>query len=105
MKLQSIIAYSKNKKRCRLGFLLDYFDEKMVQPCGKCDVCTTNGQHVRKGSDIKAAIMAILKEGDKTSRELVAVTAFRERDVLNALRELLEDGALVLKTNNTYGIQ
>ncbi len=105
MKLQSMIAYSKNKKRCRLGFLLDYFDEKMVEPCGKCDVCTTNGQQGRIGSDIKAAIMGILNGGDKTSRELVASTAFREIDVLNALKELLEDEALVLKTNNTYGIQ
>ena len=38
-KLKAIIGYVTTTERCRQQIMLDYFNESIHEPCGKCDVC------------------------------------------------------------------
>ena len=36
---QAMIGYVKNETECRSNYLLNYFGEENMLPCGKCDIC------------------------------------------------------------------
>jgi ATP-dependent DNA helicase RecQ len=38
-RFSTMIDYATQHARCRSLVLLDYFEEKNIEPCGKCDVC------------------------------------------------------------------
>ena len=104
-KLQSMLDYVKNTSVCRTIVLLQYFGEKNIGPCGKCDVCLK----AKNNSDIvqqtKGVIIDILSLEPKTSRELTKLMNYDESHILESLKELLEDGELKLNSDNTYGIK
>ena len=104
-KLTSMLEYVNNTKTCRAQFLLQYFGEKNGKPCGKCDVCMRKKRPNGTGLDVKQDILNMLSLGGKTSRELVKQLPYDEMYVLESIKELLEDGALKLNPDNTYGIE
>jgi len=101
-KLARMISYVENKKVCRSRFLLHYFGEKVVNDCGKCDVCTELGTD--DVVQLKSRIVECIAQDEKTSRELSSILRTEERVVLKAIQELLEDNSIILKSYNKYGI-
>lgn len=104
-KLNAMLSYTKDNHNCRTRLLLEYFGEKGIKPCGKCDVCMAVKKGPYPNLELKSAIVGLITSGDKTSRQLIDLINFDEKYVLVALKELLEDGKLDLKANNTYGIK
>jgi ATP-dependent DNA helicase RecQ len=41
LKFEAVLRYTKNSDVCRSKQLLNYFDEKILDDCGSCDVCQT----------------------------------------------------------------
>ena len=104
-KLISMLGYVNNTNTCRVRTLLQYFGEKDIQPCGKCDVCIQRKGHEEENLDMKKNILHILSSGAKTSRELARSINGGEGHILESIKELLEDGKIKLNTDNTYGIK
>ncbi len=104
-KLQSMLDYIDTINSCRAMVLLKYFGEKAPLPCGKCDVCIKKRGYQDRGNDVKQDIITTITLGPKTSRDLVKLIDHHEEHILESLRDLLEDGALKLNTNNTYDIK
>lgn len=104
-KLRALLDYVGNTSVCRTIVLLQYFGEKDIVSCGKCDVCLRAKNNDDMVRDTKEAIIELLSSGPKTSRELEKLINFEEEHILESLRELLEDGKLKLNSNNTYGIK
>lgn len=59
-KLDAVISYIKNDKRCRTQQLLEYFDEVSYQSCGVCDVCAESKSTISDGQ-IEALRQLVLK--------------------------------------------
>jgi len=104
-KLKSLLAYVKTTNTCRSEYLLHYFGEKATEPCGTCDVCSKRTKGQSNNRSLKRAIIKALSSGNKSSRELATIIDRKEADILQCLRELLEDEILILQSNNTYGIK
>ena len=103
-KLRFMMAYAQNVKKCRVGMILDYFGEKSSQPCGKCDVCTAKFELIDGLDSIKQVVLHQLQNADKSSKELADELDYKEKILIDAIKELLEEKKLKLKTGNTYGL-
>ncbi|MDM9632204.1 RecQ family ATP-dependent DNA helicase [Robiginitalea aurantiaca] len=102
-KVAQMAAYLKNERKCRSMQLLSYFGETQKNPCGSCDVCLS--QKPLDSSDLQAIeknILMSLREGPKTSRELLENWAHPEGQTLECLQILLHKGMLILGSENQY---
>lgn len=89
-----------NDKICRAIQLMEYFDEQLQVPCGQCDICQGATLKVTRTA-LDRAIVDILKEGAKTSRE-IATLDYPEQSIIDTIRLLLEQKKIILLPNNTY---
>ncbi len=102
-KLRMMLQYVNDHKHCRTRQLLGYFGEKMPSDCGKCDVCLRRKRISRAGiKPVEAEILALLKEGSRSSRAIIAALDREEGHVLKALQLLLETGQIGITAKNEY---
>jgi len=102
--LKAMLMYIENHNRCRNRYLLAYFGETTVVDCGKCDVCLQNNamSSPTSATDIATALLKVLQEEDRSSRDLLRILPFPEISILAKLRELLADEKIMITTKNTY---
>lgn len=100
-KLDSMLAYVQNETSCRNRILLSYFGETKKVDCGKCDICTAD-EKVESSTEIDKSIIALLKEGNKSSRTLIEVLKVKSTFVIESLQDLLEDGQIKINSKNEY---
>ena len=98
--VEAIKTYLATDTVCRAIQLMQYFDETLRTPCGKCDVCTNATQQVSRTA-IDGAIIDILKEGPKTSREISQLD-YPQQTIINTIRLLLDQKKIAILANNTY---
>lgn len=105
--LKQMLTYINQKEGCRSKFLLNYFGENQHKDCGICDFCLNRNQNKQttRALDLKPKLLNILKEGEKTSRNLLQLFPEREYEVLMVLQELIEDDILTINHKNQYGIK
>lgn len=105
-KINAVLSFIENDKVCKQIQLLKYFGEKKPVPCGKCSVCRNEKKQLTRDdmNEIYLAILKILKNGEKDSRELTAILDYTEGAVLEVLSLLSEKGILARTANNKYKI-
>jgi len=103
--LKNMLTYLSQKKDCRSRFLLHYFGEIQDADCGNCDVCKERNELPVVSEHIKPYILKVLKEERLTSRALVSLLEFTEKEIITVIQELLEDGFIDLNHKNQYGIK
>lgn len=97
-RLQQMTAYCQSETCLRVN-LLNYFGEKMLQPCGNCSVCLpeyTEEDVTVDCQKLLSCIHRIMRQGYKPGRELVY-------DILQGKRGHIVD-TLKLDTLTTFGI-
>ncbi|WP_343486558.1 RecQ family ATP-dependent DNA helicase [Allomuricauda sp. d1] len=105
-RLKKMLEYAQNDKICRSVFLLNYFGESNLKDCGKCDICRSKFAIDKDSREvIKKDVLRIIKKNSLNSKELVSRLNHDETDILNALKELLEDERIVLNEINAYQIK
>ncbi|MDT0559412.1 ATP-dependent DNA helicase RecQ [Ichthyenterobacterium sp. W332] len=102
--VQSVIEYIKNETRCKSLQLLDYFGETLVTPCGKCSVCKLDVS-AESNSNITNVILISLKNNELSSRELILQLNYSNQDIINGIKELLEEDKITITPHNTYRIK
>ena len=97
-RLEAVIRYVTTDHICRSRQLLSYFGETKSTPCGSCDVCLARKKRMRQEQEdeIRKAIMDLYQQ-DVTLREILDRLAGRyaEDDLLETMRQMVEDGALL----------
>ncbi len=85
---------------CRVIQLMSYFNEKLIESCNLCDVCLQKEQE-RYKAPIDQAILDILREEPKTSREIASLS-YPKEEIIQTIRLLLDQKKIILQDNNTY---
>ena len=104
-KVLQMAAYVDNDATCRQQQLLAYFGESRSAPCGGCDVCQKEPRLEAEAKRmLRGQILETLREGPKTSRQILEAGDLPEIPVLKCLQSLLHEGILVLGAENQYEI-
>jgi ATP-dependent DNA helicase RecQ len=100
--LESVLHYVNDKNNCKSQLLLAYFGEKDAKSCGICSYCISKSKPKTDVALVTQLILENLKSADLNSREIEKVVPFATKDIIFALQLLLDNGIILLKTNNQY---
>lgn len=107
-RMEKMIDYAQATKTCRSVMLLEYFNQSGATPCMRCDVCKSQENSTIQENEfeqIKAEIMNLLAEKDRSTEELIACMSTSEQKVINVLRFLADNGKIILdKEDNKHSI-
>ena len=106
-KIEQVLQYVANNRKCKSVQLLEYFGETNTSPCGICSVCkTSEGKPNRETMNkIYFAVVGLLEEKERTSREITEKLEFPEEHILVVLQLLIEKGALATTATNKYKLK
>ncbi|WP_042164948.1 DNA helicase RecQ [Paenibacillus gorillae] len=94
-KLYTMMNYSRTQ-RCLQQFIVDYFGEKGVEPCGKCSSCLDKSELVDRTSEAQKALSCVGRMRGRFGVTMAAKVLKGSRD-----KRLLEFG---LDRLTTYGL-
>lgn len=103
--LESVIHYVSDEQHCKSKLLLQYFGEQIEEDCGKCSYCLQSNKSKITEQGLQQRIQTLLLEKDLTSREIVATLLFDEKEVLNTLKQMLENHLVSINTKNQFTLQ
>ncbi|MCL9807821.1 RecQ family ATP-dependent DNA helicase [Flavobacterium luminosum] len=103
--LESVIHYVSDEQHCKSKLLLQYFGEQIAEDCGKCSYCLQSNKSRNPEQGLQQRIQNLLLEKDLTSREIVATLSFDEKEVLNTLKQMLENHLVSINTKNQFTLQ
>ena len=90
-----ILHYANDEKECRSRIIEHYFCDTMSEPCGICDNCLDRKRKSRtQTTAYEEQIRALLATEPLTAKELVAKIVGNEQTILEAVRNLIEKGAV-----------
>ncbi|TDQ31221.1 RecQ family ATP-dependent DNA helicase [Zeaxanthinibacter enoshimensis] len=104
LNVEAMLRYVNDDRHCRSRQLLHYFGEKTKTNCGQCDVCLSRSPRKQWTDREKIAdqIKLQLQQSNLTSRSLLHRLSFEEQEVIDTLREMLEDGLIGINNKNQY---
>ena len=103
--LQSVLQYIKEDKKCKIKLLLSYFGETITNDCGICSYCISKSKPKADILTLSEKILELLSEEDLNSRELQNLAKYHKDDVIFVLQKLLDNQAIVIKSNNQYALK
>ncbi|WP_291869716.1 RecQ family ATP-dependent DNA helicase [Maribacter sp.] len=101
--IKKMLHFINNNTQCRSRQLLQYFGEDPKEDCGICDVCVTNQK--KSNTDFKTIAKDILQRIDSksySSRIIIELLPYAEKDILFTLQQLLEHGYIQINSKNEY---
>ncbi|NQV03568.1 MAG: RecQ family ATP-dependent DNA helicase [Bacteroidia bacterium] len=105
-RMDALIGYTKDARKCRSQALLAYFGETNTKRCGMCDVCLERnklGLNEQEFEEVISRIKPLLKTKPSTIEEIVtAASPVHEDKVLLAIRWLLDNEKIIPAGDQTY---
>jgi len=104
--IQAVLDYVSNDSLCKNIQLLQYFGEDHLEPCGICSVCLSkkpNKDHNFK--EVQNNIILALEKQPLSSRKLEAQLKYKETEILEVLKLLIEHDIIEVTAANTYKIK
>jgi ATP-dependent DNA helicase RecQ len=98
-RFSTMIDYATQHTRCRSLVLLDYFEEKNIEPCGKCDVCL--------GDDTKRTENLVLKAlaSEAMSYEILLKLPVNPGSLAEVLRRFMDEGKIGIDLEMRYSLK
>lgn len=105
--IKNVINYTKNESTCKSIQLLNYFDEASTEDCNVCSVCLSKQSISPKSTIelIEKEILILLKEKDRSSRELLYNINCSQAELLSVLSLLTEEETITITPTNTYKLK
>jgi ATP-dependent DNA helicase RecQ len=104
-KLKSVLHYISEQKVCKSKLILNYFGEKTTDDCGICSYCIAKKSRTTDIAKLSKKITTLLKLEELNSREIQNLTKNNTDDVILALKQLLENESIIVKSNNKYTLK
>ncbi len=95
-RVEKVIEYLATDDVCRSRMLVTYFGESASSDCGICDVCIRRKKRNNDPIPLTRVIIQLLKEKPRSADELTTVISSNRDEVHNALRILLDQGAITI---------
>ncbi len=104
-RLDAVIQYAFTDHLCRSKMLLNYFGESDAKDCGQCDVCLERKKEPQNRKEQQQLQEHILKELKKEALDANSLTQklnkqFEEKDILEVVQWLLDQGMVKLNDKN-----
>lgn len=105
--VKAVLDYVNNNDVCKSIQLLSYFGEKELEECGICSVCIKKKDVSAKTTlvDINKVIIKQLELGHLSSKDLFKALPFSEKQINNALKQMLERNIIEVTATNTYKLK
>jgi ATP-dependent DNA helicase RecQ len=95
-RITQIIGYTNNISVCRSVYIGNYFNDKKIQPCGKCDVCTNKQPSENEDViSLKNKIEIALSKPISFAALMEQFNATQEQEVKNMIGYLIEKEIVV----------
>jgi ATP-dependent DNA helicase RecQ len=104
-KLKSVLHYISEQNICKSKLILNYFGEKTNDDCGICSYCISKKSIKTDIAKLSTKIIALLKAEPLNSREIESKIKSNSNDVIFALKQLLENESIIVKSNNKYTLK
>ena len=105
-RLQAVINYVKTKDQCRSQQLLEYFGEKCLQRCGKCDVCQERNKMQisdQEFEEVKNQIRDLIRGNPQSLQEIAfQLKSIPEERIIAVLRWLEDNDRIMRNENQQY---
>jgi ATP-dependent DNA helicase RecQ len=96
-KMEAMINYVVQSKRCRMQLLQEYFDEQDTKPCGTCDVCI-EGKKEKDTSilkDYRTQVIFLLGQQPLPVDSLETAVDPKDKELfIEVVREMLDEGLI-----------
>ncbi|WP_431135358.1 RecQ family ATP-dependent DNA helicase [Psychroserpens mesophilus] len=107
LQVNAVLKYIENDSVCKQLQLLNYFGEDAVEVCGKCSVCLAHSEDP-KSADFKTIqndILTALTNQSYNSRQLTEALPYKDTELFEVLKLLLEHQIIEMTSSNTYKIK
>lgn len=107
LQVNSVLQYVANDSDCKQRQLLKYFGENTNEVCKKCSVCISNSDETNKTDliTIQKHIITILTQKSCNSRQLTEALPYKDTQIVEVLKRLLEHQIIEMTLSNTYKIK
>ena len=106
-KIEALLAYVNNDKKCRSQQLLNYFGDEDAKKCGICSVCMPKDKYLKKEliKKIYDDVVSILKQNEENSRTICSKVPYQEKAVLKVIDLMLQKELISISPTNTYKLK
>lgn len=102
---QAVLDYIADHQQCLQKKLLAYFGENLREDCGKCSNCSKQNKANATWKPIAQALLPLLKQGPKNTRELEKILDIDSEQLIFVLRQLLADEQIRVDENKKIHLQ
>ena len=101
-KINAVIQYAESTTVCRSKILLEYFGQLNAPACGECDICKEkdDGLENKIYKDIQSEVKGILAKEESSVYDLVELSQFPEKKLLEVIRVMMDNDELKTSENN-----
>ncbi|WP_026838371.1 ATP-dependent DNA helicase RecQ [Gillisia sp. JM1] len=106
-KIEALLKYVENDKKCRSQQLLNYFGDKDAVKCGICSVCMPKEKYLKKEliRSIYNDVISLLKLKDENSRTIISTLPYQEKAILKVIDLMLDKELISITPTNTYKLK
>jgi ATP-dependent DNA helicase RecQ len=107
LQVNAVLSYIENNSVCKQLQLLNYFGEETTETCGKCSVCLAQLKG-SKSADLKTIqkhILSRLTGKSLNSRQLTESLPYKDTEIFEVLKLLLEHHIIETTPSNSYKIK
>jgi len=105
-KTNAVLDYVNNESVCRSKLLLRYFDEKLKENCGICDVCLSLNSISTDNIILSNLILELINLNKQlSSKEIVTKLNLHSSIVLKTLQNLLDTDKITINSQNKLEIK
>ena len=106
-RLRAMIDYATNTQECRSLILQRYFGDGATVPCGRCDVCRKRRRNPVEplSASLREQLLGLLSEREMTIHELVSAVPGDAQTILETVRALTADGAIVQRPDGRINLK
>ena len=109
-RIEAMKEFTFSDSGCRVNIMLRYFGEKPENTCGKCDICRSHkkvpaSQRSLAADSLRQSVLYMASQpGGHSIGYMIHETSASEHDVIDAIRTLLDEGAVSLTAEGNITI-